>query len=109
MRVLPVDDEINLLWDGDDTGHPIRTFEVDTSTTPHGIASIDRECDWVESNINAKGDLDMSGDGAVCDVTGDTQTGASNVDIDLAGGAVLAGTIDTDRDLIWTRRWSPAT
>jgi len=99
VRVVPVDDEVKLLWYGENTGHTVRTFEVDTSTLPHGIADIDRECPWVEQDINANGDLDMSGDKSVCDVTEDTDTGASDIDIDLDNDSVLVGDIDTDGDV----------
>jgi FlaG/FlaF family flagellin (archaellin) len=99
VRVVPVDDEVTLLWYGENTGHTVQTFDVDTSTLPHGIANIEQECAWVKQNINANGDLDMSGDKAVCGVTEDTNTGASDVDIDLDGGSVLVGDIDTNGDV----------
>jgi cytoskeletal protein CcmA (bactofilin family) len=99
IRIVPVDDEVKLLWFGENTGHIIQTFAVDTSTLSHGIANISSECPWVEQNINANGDLDMNSDKAVCDVTEDTDTGATDIDIDLDSGSVLVGNIDTDGDV----------
>lgn len=99
VRIVPVDDEVMLLWYGENTGHIIQTFDVDISTQPHGIANISSECPWVEQNIDANGDLDMNGDKAVCDVTEDTNTSASDIDMDLDGGSVLVGDIDTDGDV----------
>jgi FlaG/FlaF family flagellin (archaellin) len=99
VRVVPVDEEVKLLWYGENTDYTIQTFDVDTSTLPHGIPNIDRECPWVEQNINANGDLDMDGDKAVCDVTEDTDTGKTDINIDIDGGSVLVGDIDTDGDV----------
>jgi len=99
VRVVPVDDEIKLLWYGENTAHTIQTFDVDTSRLPYGIPNIDQDCPWVEQNIKATGDLEMNGDKAICDVTEDTNTGISDIDIDIDSGSVLVGSIDTDGDV----------
>ncbi|PSQ45404.1 hypothetical protein BRD17_01425 [Halobacteriales archaeon SW_7_68_16] len=99
IRIVPVDDEIRLLWFGENTGYIIQTFTVDTSTLPHGIANISSECPWVQQNTNANGDLDMDGDKAICDVTEDIDVSVTDVDIDLDGGSVLVGDIDTGGDV----------
>jgi len=99
VQVVPVDDEVKLLWYGENTDHTIQTFDVDTTTLPHGIGNIDLECPWVEQNINATGDLDMNGDEAVCNVREDTNTGETDVDIDIDSDSVLVGNIDTDGDV----------
>jgi FlaG/FlaF family flagellin (archaellin)/cytoskeletal protein CcmA (bactofilin family) len=99
VEVVPVEEEVRLVWFGENTDHVVQTFDVDTSDIPHGIANIDRECSWAEQNINANGDLEMAGDSAVCDVREDISTGASNVDIDLDSGSVLVGDLDTDGDI----------
>ncbi len=99
IQVVPVDNEVELLWFGGNTGHTVQTFDVDTSTLPHDIPAIDQECDWVQQNIDANGDLDMGGDDAVCDVTEDVDTGGSTANVDLANGSVLVGKVDTDGDV----------
>jgi flagellin-like protein len=99
VQVVPVNDEVKLTWSGENTEHTIQTFDVNTNTLPHDIPNINQECDWVQQNIDASGDLNMSGDNAICDVTGDVNTGGSPVNIDLASGSVLVGDINNDGDV----------
>ncbi|MES3516724.1 MAG: type IV pilin N-terminal domain-containing protein [Natronomonas sp.] len=97
VEVVPVSDEVTLVWHGDDTAHVVQTFEVES--VPYDIDTLDHECQWVESNIEDDGDLEMSDTSAACSVTGDTDTGEEDIDVDLATGSLLIGDIDTDGDV----------
>ena len=99
VEVVPVDDEVSLVWSGENTDHTLQTFDVDASKIPYSAANMDNECDWVEDDINDNGDLDMSNDEAACSVTDETDTGVSDIDIDIDSDSVLVGDIDTDGDI----------
>lgn len=99
VEVVPVSADVTLVWSGENTDHTLQRFEVDASTLPYTAANIDKECAWVESNINSNGDLDMSGDEAACSTTEETDTGISDIDIDIDSGSVLVGDISTDGDV----------
>lgn len=99
VDVVPVENEVRLVWYGQNTDHLLQTFDIDTGSLPYDVDRIDDECEWVEDNINNNGDLDMNDDAAACDVTGDTDTGATDIDIDLSTDSLLVGDIDTDGDV----------
>jgi len=99
LEVVPVDEEIRLVWEGDGRSHILHTFEVDGELLPYDPGTIEYECPFVKQNIEANGDLDMDGDKATCDVTEDVDTAKTDIDIDLADGSVLIGDIDTDGDV----------
>ena len=99
VTVVPVEEQVRLVWDGDDTSYTVQTFDVDSSGLAFDAGSIDYRCDWVEQNINANGDLDMNDDTAVCDVTDGTNTGLTDINIDINNDAALLGNIDTDGDV----------
>jgi hypothetical protein len=99
VEIVPVSDELKLVWMGENTGHTLATFEVDPASLRYNPGTIDKGCGWVEQEINDQGDLDMSDTSAVCDVTADTNTGKDDIAIDLDTDSVLVGNIDTDGDV----------
>lgn len=100
VEVVPVASEVRLVWRGEHTGHTIQTYDVNTSALPYNVDDLDAECPWVEQRMNSNsGDLNMAGDGAVCDVTEDTNVNQNDNDIDVDSNSVLVGNIDVDGDV----------
>jgi len=100
VEIVPVESEIRLVWRGENSEHTLRTYEVNESSLPYEVDELDAKCSWVEEQMKSNsGDLDMTDDEAVCDVTGDTEVGATDVDIDLDSGSALVGNIDTGGDV----------
>lgn len=100
VAVVPIADEVRLVWFGEETSYTLHTFSVDPETSlGFSLADVDGRCDDAEANINANGDLDLVAETVVCDVTGETDTGISDIDTDLASDSVLIGTLDTDGDI----------
>jgi flagellin-like protein len=103
IEVTPVSDEVRLVWDdGDGRSYTLQTFSVDPVLEGISVSDIDYECDWAESEINNQGDLDLvSGDVLRCDIVDGVSLdpGVNNIAVDMQGGAILVGTIDTDGDV----------
>lgn len=99
VEIVPTKQELKLVWSGENTGYVIQTFDVDTSDLPYNPDTVDKECDWVEGNVDNNGDLDMSDDNANCNVKDDFDTTYDDVNVDLQSGALLVGDIDTDGDV----------
>ncbi len=107
IEMIPIAEEVAVVWEGDETSYVVQTLDVpetlltDDSTSPpsSSLESPDNYCDWAEQNIEANGDLDMIDDTAVCDVTEDTDTGETDINVDLTTDSVLIGDIDTDGDV----------
>jgi len=100
VEIVPVESEIRLVWRGENSEHTLQTYEVNGSSLPYEVDELDAKCSWVEEQMKSNsGDLDMTDDEAVCDVTGDTEVGATDVDIDLDSDSALVGNIDTDGDV----------
>ena len=99
VEVIPVDEEVRLIWEGNNTDHTLHTFDVDPRSLPFDPGETDRRCPTAETNIEANGDLDLNNETVVCRVTEDVDTSATNVDIDLTADAAVIGDIDTDGDI----------
>jgi flagellin-like protein len=99
VNLVPVASDVKLVWYGENTDYVLQTFEAEPASLLYDPGNITNECDWVENNIKANGDLDMSNDTGICDVKEDTNTGKDDVNVDLASNSVLVGDIDTDGDV----------
>ena len=103
IEVTPVSDEVRLVWDdGDGRSYTLQTFSADPALEGISPSEINHECDWAETKINNQGDLDLaSGDVVRCDIVGDISLdpGVNSVAVDMQGGAILVGTVDTDGDV----------
>jgi len=99
VEVVPTDQVLKLVWSGENTDYVVQTFDVDTSALPYNPSEVDRDCSWVETNVGANGDLDMSDDAASCNVKDDLDATINDVNVDLQSGALLVGSIDTDGDV----------
>lgn len=106
IEVIPVAEEVTVVWEGDETTYVLQTLDVpetpltaDGTGPPSNLESVDNYCEWAEQNIEANGDLGMVDDTAACDVTDDTDTGKTDINIDLTTNSVLIGDIDTDGDV----------
>jgi FlaG/FlaF family flagellin (archaellin) len=99
VEVVPTEAELTLVWSGENTDYVIQEFDVDARSLPYNPDDVDRECGWVETNVGANGDLDMSGDAANCNVKDDLEASIDDVNVDLQSGALLVGDVDTDGDV----------
>jgi len=100
VDVVPIDETVTLYWIDNETSYRLHTFEVNTGTLPFDVGNLDEKCPYVEGLMQSNsGDLDLTGESVVCDVTEDTDTGYSDIDIDVDSGSVVVGTLDTDGDI----------
>ncbi|WP_049924179.1 type IV pilin N-terminal domain-containing protein [Halopiger djelfimassiliensis] len=94
VGVVPLETEVKLVWHGDHTSYLLHTFEVES--VPF---EVDYRCEEAETRIENNGDLDLNGAVIDCDVTEETDTGKTDINIDLDAGAAITGTVDTDGDV----------
>lgn len=104
IEVMPVSNEVRLVWEGDDRTYTLQTFEAEPAPGLEDISSsdIDYDCDWAEEHINDQQDLDLnSGEVLRCDILDDIDLdpGVSGIDPDIYANATLIGSIDTDGDV----------
>jgi FlaG/FlaF family flagellin (archaellin) len=99
-EVVPVGTEVTLLWYGDGEGYTLHTFDVDPDELAFDVGTIDNRCDFVEQEMtNNSGDLDLTDEQAVCNVTADVDLDQDDNDLDLDNNSTLIGDIDGDVDL----------
>lgn len=99
FHIYPVEKELKLVWKGNETTYTLHTFEIDAETLPYRLEDNNERCGVAEDNIEANGDFDMVGDRIVCSVTEDTDTGISDINVDIDADSTLIGSIDTDGDV----------
>jgi flagellin-like protein len=97
--IYPVEKELRLVWKGNGTTHTLHTYEVDPETLPYALQEENQRCGAAENNIEADGNFGMSGDRIVCSVTEQTDTGISDINVDIDADSTLIGSIDTDGDV----------
>ncbi len=98
VEVTPTEQELKLVWSGENTDYVVQTFEVETNALPYNPEDVDRACDWVEKNISGN-ELEMNGEAANCNLKDDLETSYDPLDADLKSDSLLVGDIDTDGDV----------
>jgi len=95
IEVIPIAEEVKLIWYEEDTSYTLHTFTVEA--VPF---EADHRCEWAQKHINNQGDLDLKDDTLICDIVEevDLNPGVNDIDVDL-DNATLVGTIDTDGDV----------
>ncbi len=100
IEVVPVGTEVTLLWHGDGESYTLHTFDVGPDELAFDAGAIDNRCDFVEQEMtNNSGDLDLTDEQAVCDVTADVDLDQDDNDLDLDDNSTLVGDIDVDGDV----------
>ena len=95
IEVIPIAEEVKLIWYEEDTSYTLHTFTVEA--VPF---EADHLCEWAQEEINDQEDLDLDDDTLICDIVEeiDLNPGVTSVDVDI-DNATLVGTIDTDGDV----------
>jgi len=97
--VVPVAEEILVVWTSGDESYVIARLDVDLKPNPVDVENINTRCEDAENQIKTQGDYDLSGGSVICDIRDDTNTGVSDVNIDLDSDSTVVGDIDTDGDV----------